>query len=535
MDDHRIADRYEPIEVLGRGGEATVVKAVDTRHDRLVALKIRPVPPGEKPEALFVEARALLSLPPHPGLAHARDDLFDRGRHVLVLDWVEGMNLARVLAEAGRPGLPVSSVLRWSAQAAEVLTFLHGHGVVHGDVKPANLIIDGTGRVVVVDLGSSSVPMSEAARGGTPGFRAPEIAGGAVSTRAADVFSLGATVFALLTGEAPTGGVPKWNGVPSDVAGRLEAALRAALSIDPARRPASPGVLVERLRAGWNDETPTGVGTVMLTDVVGSTELWERTPQRVPALLADMQLTIDRSVEDHGGRRLGATVEGDATISTFPNAVNAVRAAVALQRALSARPDGVHVRIGLATGELVTVDDDVLGPTVNRAARIRDLARAGEILLSASTASVVGVAPPTGVDLLALGPNQLRGIDGSDDLVAVVAEGVTAPPDPTRSPYPGLAPFSRETPICSSGEKKSWRAARSCCGRTGSSRSSARPGAASRRVALAGLAPHVTDAIVTRPGAQPLHALDAANLTEHPDAVLIVDQLEELFTLGCDP
>ena len=141
-----------------------------------------------------------------------------------------------------------------------------------------------------------------------------------MSTRAADVFSLGATAFALLTGEAPTGGVPMWNGVPSDVAARLETALRSALSIDPARRPASPGVLVERLRAGWDDETPTGVGTVMLTDVVGSTELWERTPQRVPALLADMQLAIDRSVEEHGGRRRGATAEGDTTIATFPNA-----------------------------------------------------------------------------------------------------------------------------------------------------------------------------------------------------------------------
>src|SRR5262245_34020361 len=120
MNEQRIADRYQPIQVIGRGGEATVLKAVDTRHDRLVALKIRPVPVGEAPEALFVEARALLSLPPHPGLAHARDDLVDRGRHILVLDWVEGTNLARVLAEAGRPGLPVSSVLRWSAQAAEV-------------------------------------------------------------------------------------------------------------------------------------------------------------------------------------------------------------------------------------------------------------------------------------------------------------------------------------------------------------------------------------------------------------------------------
>ncbi len=146
----------------------------------------------------------MLSLPPHPGLAHARDDLFDGGRHVLVLDWVEGVNLARVLVDEGRPGLPVSSVLRWVAQAAEALTALHQHGVVHGDVKPANLILDRNGRVVLVDLGSSSVPTTEAPRGGTPGFRAPEIAAGAPADRSSDVFGLAATAFTLLTGAPPT-------------------------------------------------------------------------------------------------------------------------------------------------------------------------------------------------------------------------------------------------------------------------------------------------------------------------------------------
>ena len=299
--------------------------------------KIRSVPQGEEPEALFVEARALLSLPPHPALAHARDDLFDRGRHVLVLDWVEGMNLARVLAEAGRPGLPVSSVLRWAAQAAEVLTFLHGHGVAHGDVKPANLIIDGTGRVVVVDLGSSSVPVSEAAARRHPGIPRAGGRGWRGVDAAADVFSLACDVFALLTGEAPTGGVPMWNGVPSDVAVRLEAALRGALSIDPRAAP--------HRRASWSSAcAPAGTmrhrrgcAQSWSPKSWGSAELWERTPQRVPAFLADMQLTIDRSVEDHGGRRHGTTVEGDTTIATFPNAVNGVRAAVALQRALSTR------------------------------------------------------------------------------------------------------------------------------------------------------------------------------------------------------
>ena len=67
MDDHRIADRYEPIEVLGRGGEATVVKAVDTRHDRLVAVEDPSGSPGREPEALFVEARALFRCRRTPG------------------------------------------------------------------------------------------------------------------------------------------------------------------------------------------------------------------------------------------------------------------------------------------------------------------------------------------------------------------------------------------------------------------------------------------------------------------------------------
>ena len=104
MTDTRVADRYEPLEVIGRGGEATVLKAVDTRHERLVALKVRVVPHNGSSDELLTEARALLSFPPHPGLAHARDDLFDDGRHVLVLDWVDGVNLARLLADEGRRG-----------------------------------------------------------------------------------------------------------------------------------------------------------------------------------------------------------------------------------------------------------------------------------------------------------------------------------------------------------------------------------------------------------------------------------------------
>ena len=428
--------------------------------------------------------------------------------------------------------MPVSSVLRWIAQAAEALTVLHQHGVVHGDVKPANLILDRDGRVVLVDLGSSSVPMTEALRGGTPGSGARRSPAGHRRIGRATCSAWRRRRSRCSPGAAPTGGPPVWTGIAADVAERLEAALRAGLSIDPARRPATPGELVERLRAGWDDQTPTGVGTVLLTDVVDSSTLWEQSPQRVPALLAEMQLVVDRNVEEHGGRRIGATVEGDATVSVFPNAASAVRAAVGLQRGLASRPGALRVRAGLATGELVHVDGDVLGPTLNRAARVRELARAGEVLLSASTADVVRPAPPAGVDLLALGPHVLRGLDGADEIAAVVADGVSTPPDPARSPYPGLAPFRPEDADLFFGREETverclelfrTRALRRRRRRVGERQDVARPrrarAAADRDRGRCGRAS-------TR-----CQSLDAAGLPGRDDAVLIVDQLEELVTL----
>jgi class 3 adenylate cyclase/WD40 repeat protein/tRNA A-37 threonylcarbamoyl transferase component Bud32 len=535
MGETRLAGRYQPLEVIGRGGEATVLKAVDTRHDRLVALKVRVAPAGGSVDDLLAETRKLLALPPHSGLAHARDDFFDGDRHVLVLDWVDGVNLARLLAEEDDRGLPVSSVLHWVAQTAEALTVLHQHDVIHGDVKPANLILNHTGRIVLVDLGSSSTPLTATSRGGTPGFRAPEVAAGAPAAVARDVYSLAATAFTLLTGTAPADAAPAWDAIEPDVAAQIESALRAGLAIDPARRPATPGELVERLRAGWADQTPTGVGTVLMTDVVDSLKLWEQSPQRVPALLADMQLAVDRSVEAQGGRLLGATIEGDATISVFINALSALQAAIALQRSMNARYGVLRVRAGLATGELVVAEGDVIGPTVSRAARVRDFARPGEILLSASTADVVRLALPAGVELIALGPHALRGLDGNDEIAAVIAQGVSAPPDPARSPYPGLAPFAgddadlffgREEIVGRCIELFDRERFVAVVGASGSGKSS---------VVLAGIAPRLTEVIVVRPGTAPTRSLDEAGIPGHESAVLIVDQLEELVTICDDP
>ena len=121
------------------------------------------------------------------------------------MDWVEGTDLARLLRTQGRPGLSPSSVMRWLSDAASALTHLHTleRPVIHGDVKPANLILTRGGRVVLVDFGLSSSPDSPLRRGGTRGYAAPELMAGERPSRASDIYSLAATGFALLTGSAP--------------------------------------------------------------------------------------------------------------------------------------------------------------------------------------------------------------------------------------------------------------------------------------------------------------------------------------------
>src|SRR5215212_9906832 len=268
-------ERYEVLASAGSGGEAQIVKALDRQHGRFVALKIRPVRDQAAREDLLGEARVLLALPPHPALPLVREDFFDRDDYVVAMDWVEGTDLATLLAANGRPGIASPSVLAYLAQAAEALTHLHSQSppVIHGDVKPGNLILTKGGRIKLIDFGLSSAPNVPRVRAGTPGYRAPELAGGAVPSRASDVYALAATAFALLTGSAPAGVLPAWEGFQPTLAEQLEAGIRLGMATDPECRPQTPGELVERLRAGWADALPTGVLTFCCSDIQGSTAL----------------------------------------------------------------------------------------------------------------------------------------------------------------------------------------------------------------------------------------------------------------------
>src|SRR3954451_14704307 len=98
-----LKNRYELLESLGAGGEARVVKALDRQHDRFVALKIRQIRNGHAREELLGEARILLAISPHPALPLVREDFFEGDSYVVAMDWVDGVDLATLLGDRGRP------------------------------------------------------------------------------------------------------------------------------------------------------------------------------------------------------------------------------------------------------------------------------------------------------------------------------------------------------------------------------------------------------------------------------------------------
>jgi predicted Ser/Thr protein kinase len=256
-----IRGRYEVLDIVGRGGQGTVLRALDIVHQRQVALKVKALPQDQDREAALGEARILFAVRPHPNLALLREDFVLDGRYYLVMDWIEGRDLRQVLNTEGHPGLSTQRVLDYLSQAGDAVDHLHAHEppVLHQDLKPANLILTSEGRVVLVDFGiCSSAKDSHTSPRGTPDYAAPEICTEGPSP-SSDIFSLAATAYTLLTGSPPRpGALPE----APDAAG---AAMRRGLAIDPVRRPPSAASFVESLRPGpaqgGNAPAGRGVGT----------------------------------------------------------------------------------------------------------------------------------------------------------------------------------------------------------------------------------------------------------------------------------
>ncbi|MCP2280640.1 Serine/threonine protein kinase [Nocardia amikacinitolerans] len=209
-----IAEHYRLVERIGSGGTGVVWRATDERLRRSVAIKQihikASLPEAERDivrQRATREARNAARFQ-HPNAIVVFDITEHEGDPCLVMEYLKSRSLAAVLSAQGT--LPLTQVARIGEQVASALIAAHQAGIVHRDVKPGNVLLDDHGTVKITDFGISratgDVTLTETGLiCGTAAYLAPEVARGADPTPAADVFSLGATLFHALEGEPPYG------------------------------------------------------------------------------------------------------------------------------------------------------------------------------------------------------------------------------------------------------------------------------------------------------------------------------------------
>jgi class 3 adenylate cyclase/DNA-binding winged helix-turn-helix (wHTH) protein len=200
------------------------------------------------------------------------------------------------------------------------------------------------------------------------------------------------------------------------------------------------------------DRLPAGVVTFLLTDIEGSTRLWEADSDAMAAALAVHDALVARVVERHGGRQLKDKSEGDSSCSVFQRASDAVACAAALHGALAAATDEVglelRLRVALHSGEAQERAGDYLGPTLNRASRLRSVAAGGVTVLSQTTAELVRDRLPRELSLVDVGRHELRGLSRPEhafELRASAGPAAAGGPDAAAAPLALPLPRSLHT------------------------------------------------------------------------------------------
>jgi serine/threonine-protein kinase len=251
-----LSDRYEVEELVGTGGMSSVFRAHDRLLDRKVALKVLHQQYSEDEEYIERfrrEARAVAALS-HPNIVTVIDRGEHDGRQFIVFEYIDGENLKALIQRRGPA--PVPTALELAMQIARGLSFAHQQGLVHRDVKPQNILLNGDGQAKVTDFGiarSLDVQHGMTQTGtvlGTSDYIAPEQAQGQRVDEHTDVYSLGVVLYEMLTNEVPFPGEnfvavamrhineepPPIRDKRPDVSPRLEAAVQRAMAKRPEDR-----------------------------------------------------------------------------------------------------------------------------------------------------------------------------------------------------------------------------------------------------------------------------------------------------------
>ncbi|HEX6516050.1 MAG TPA: protein kinase [Nocardioidaceae bacterium] len=245
-----LGHRYALEQLIARGGMADVYRATDRRLSRPVAVKqLRDVTSSPAEQARFTAEARTLSRLNHPGLVTVLDAGVDDDRPFLVMDLVPGPTLADRCCDGPLPPEEVADV---GAQVADALAFAHEAGVVHRDVKPANVLLGGDGRVRLADFGIARV-IGDSTRHtgtgltiGTAAYLSPEQVRGTEVGPAADVYALGLVLLECLTGTCAYSGPPveaalarltRPVAIPEALPPAWRRLLREMTAAEPAQRP----------------------------------------------------------------------------------------------------------------------------------------------------------------------------------------------------------------------------------------------------------------------------------------------------------
>jgi len=256
--------RYQLFETLGVGATSRVVRGFDPMIGRAVAVKLfsAELARGEARDRFLREARVVGQLT-HPNIITLHDMGIEESTQTpyLVMEFIEGLPLDRVL-EKGT--VPLAKACAWTAHAAEALEAAHNRGVIHGDVKPANILITADAKVKLTDFGMARVAKRDTGDSpllGTPAYWCPEQIMGRPQDERSDIFSLGVVLYEMVTGTRPFEAdslqgvcnrvLSSTVTVPSQLQASIPASfdeiIAACLTKNPETRMASGAMLAQRL------------------------------------------------------------------------------------------------------------------------------------------------------------------------------------------------------------------------------------------------------------------------------------------------
>ncbi len=416
----RLADRYVLGDEVGAGGMARVHDALDERLGRRVAVKLQDAgvvatadPAGR--ERFLREGRTTAGFS-HRHAVTVFDAGEDAGDLYIVMEFVDGPSLAQRLALDGP--LPIDEAVRISRQVLSALAAAHEAGIVHRDVKPANILVGVAGDAKLADFGiakrfddlSASVTSTGTVIG-TPRYLAPELALGHAATPATDVYSMGVVMFEMLTDRLPfetdsavaaataqqSGPAPDVRLYRPDVPAALAAVVARALATHPGARPSTAGALLAALDTAWSSPH------------AGSTTVADATLLMPAAMVASIDGSADTEV----------LVPAPADTQSPPVGRSPHRTAVLLFAGLLVLLGGVTAAATLGSGG---VPDDAGVPTAAPTVAVAsDIAP----LVTAPVVIEPPVVEPTVIEPPAVEPpvvTLIPGFPATDDLEVFLAQ-----------------------------------------------------------------------------------------------------------------